>query len=709
MNVQTPAALPSLRQELSLQPAQNALDGSPTWTLHDPANNRFYQLGWPAFEILARWSLGNAADIVAAVRSETTLQVSAADVEGIAQFLQAHHLTQSRTAEDSARLLRAAQAQRTGVWTWLLHHYLFFRIPLWRPARFLERTAALVSFAFQPRFWWAMAAVAVVGLYLVAQRWDSFVHSFTAYSGWQGLLGIGVALTCAKVLHEFGHAYTAHRHGCRVPAMGVAFLVMWPVLYTDTNEAWKLAARRQRLQIGAAGMAAELALAAGATLLWNFLPDGPLRAGVFLLATSTWIITLAVNLSPFMRFDGYFLLSDLLDMPNLHERAFAFGRWRLRELLFGLGMPAPEELSVTRTRFLVVFAWATWVYRLLLFLGIALLVYHLFFKLLGLLLLCVELGWFIALPIAGELEAWRQLRTQLRWNGAARRSAVLALLAVALVVVPLGGEIRAPAMLQAARDQVIYAPAASQMQRVLVRPGEHVQREQLLIELASPDLQAQLAQARAREEQLRWQVERQSLDARLQASGAALRTRWEAAREAVSGVEALIEQLQIRAPFDGLIAADDETWQPGTWIAQGEPLLQVVAPSGVRVTAFINEPDAQRLPAELGARFIADQPGLARLDCAAVSADRINVAALEFPVLASIYGGPIPSSPETQPGTPALKPLRSLMRVRIDHCHGIPNTLREVPGVAVLQASRESLAGRAARAAFAVWHREAGL
>lgn len=701
--------MPSLRQELSLQPGQNALDGSPTWTLHDPANNRFYQLGWPAFEILARWSLGDAAQIVGSVQRETTLRVSVADIEGVAEFLVAHHLARARTGEDSARLLRAQAASRSGPWSWLLHHYLFFRIPLLRPERFLARTAALVNFAYQPRFWWLMAAVALVGLYLVAQRWDSFVHSFTAYNGWQGLLGIGIALSCTKVLHELGHAYTAHRHGCRVPTMGAAFLVLWPVLYTDTNEAWKLASRRQRLQIGAAGMAAELALAAAATLLWSFLPDGPLRAGVFLLSTSTWIVTLAINLSPFMRFDGYFLLSDLLNMPNLHERAFAFGRWHLRECLFGLDAPEPEAVTPGRRRLLIAFAWATWIYRLVLFFGIALLVYHLFFKLLGLILMGVELGWFIALPMVRELQAWWVRRAALRWNTAARRSAIIAALLLALIIVPTGGSVHAPAMLQAARDQVIYAAAAAQLQRVVVQPGAVVSRGELLLELVSPDLQAQLAQAQAEEQQLRWQLEQQSFDARLQASGSALRTRWEAAQGAVSGVQALIAQLQIRAPFDGRIVADTQALQPGTWIAKGEVLLQIVAPQGVRVTAFIEEPEAQRLPPTPSARFIADQPGLARLDCRVATADRINVAALEFPALASVFGGPIPSTTHPEHGQTAVKPLTSLLRVRIEDCQGVAGVMRELPGTAVLEGAAESLLGRAWRAALALWRRENGL
>jgi putative peptide zinc metalloprotease protein len=704
-SVAKPKLLP-LRQELSLQAGQNAPDGSPTWTLLDPANNRFYQLRWPAFEILARWSLGDTADILTAIRNETTLSVDATDIEELTGFLIDHHLTQTLDAEGSARLARTARARRKGLWHWLLHHYLFFRIPLFRPMRFLDRTARCMRFVYSPRFWWSMAAVAIAGLYFVSQRWDAFVHSFTAYGTWQGALGIGIALSIAKVLHELGHAYTAHRHGCRVPTMGVAFLVLWPVLYTDTNEAWKLSSRKSRLQIGASGMAAELALAACATLSWSFLPDGPFRAGVFLLATSTWIITLIINLSPFMRFDGYFLLADWLNMPNLHERAFAFGRWHLRECLFGLCEPMPEVMKPARRRFLVAFAWATCIYRLVLFVGIALLVYHLFFKLLGIILLCVELGWFIARPIARELNAWWRNRKLLQWNRTSRRSAIIAAALVALSIAPIGGVIRAPAMLQAARDQLIYAAAAAQVQRVLVQPGQRVNSGQLLLELSSPDLQAQLALAQAQEQQLHWQLEQQSFDPRLQSSGSALRTRWEAARESVAGAESLLEQLQVRAPFDGVVAGDNSALQSGTWIAKGEPLIQVIAGQGVRVTAFIDEGDARRLPAAATASFIADQPGLARVRCGEANADGVNVAALEFPALASTLGGPIPN---TTGNDSSLIPLHSLFRVHIEQCQGLPNTLRELTGVALLSGERESFARKALRAVLALWRREAAL
>jgi putative peptide zinc metalloprotease protein len=126
-----------------------------------------------------------------------------------------------------------------------------------------------------------------------------------------------------------------------------------------------------------------------------------LRQACFYLATTSWVLSLALNASPFMRFDGYFILSDLLDLPNLHERAGALARTALRRLLLGWPDPWPEPLPATLRNRLIAFAWVTWCYRLTVFLGIALVVYHLFFKALGVALFLVEIVFFIAAVLAG--------------------------------------------------------------------------------------------------------------------------------------------------------------------------------------------------------------------------------------------------------------------------------------------------------------------
>lgn len=117
---------------------------------------------------------------------------------------------------------------------------------------------------------------------------------------------------------------------------------MVPMLWTNTTDAWRLVSRWQRRLIDVGGMLAELTLAAFASVLWSVLLDGALRTGVFLLASTSWVMTLAISLNPLMRFDSYFILADALDLPNLQDLAFAMGRYWLREMLFDCGDPLPE-------------------------------------------------------------------------------------------------------------------------------------------------------------------------------------------------------------------------------------------------------------------------------------------------------------------------------------------------------------------------------
>lgn len=698
--------LPALRQELALYPGPVSQDGSPTWTLHDPVDHRFFQLGWAAFEILSRWSLGLASTVMKAVNQQTTLSISQEDIQEVYAFLRRHHLTTVNTAQDGTYLAQAAAASRMSYGLWLLKHYLFFRLPLVRPSAFLQRAMPCVSVLFKPAFWWVMLASAVLGLFLVAQQWDRFTHTFAEYGNWQGVISIAIAISLAKVLHELGHAFTAQRHGCRVPTMGVAFMVMVPMLYTDTNDAWKLPSRRARLLIGSAGIAAELALAACATLAWTFLPDGPVRAGAFLLATSTWIMTLGINLSPFMRFDGYFLLCDYLEIPNLHERSFALGRWQLRQWLFGLKEEVTEVLSPQRHRALIAFAYAVWLYRLVLFLGIAFLVYSLFFKVLGIFLLIVELGWFIAWPVQREMKIWWGMRSEMRWNKASLRGAALAAFLVLIIVIPWPRGVSAPAVLSADKMQWLYAPAAAQITAMSVRTGQSAQPGQVLLSMESPNLRYQLGMAQAREQQLRWQVEQQAFAEKLQERGASLAQRWNGSQEEVLGLMALSAQLQLSSSFAGTVVSLNPALHTRTWVNRGERLLQVATAQGIKLDAYVQEEALHRIEVDQAASFIADEHGINRIECRVQSIDRIATAQLEHTALASPFGGSIPAKLNN---ANQAQPLQAIFRVRLHDCKGLQSTNREITGVATIGRSHTSFAGQWWRSLVTLWHREGGL
>ncbi|MEN3030261.1 HlyD family efflux transporter periplasmic adaptor subunit [Chromobacterium amazonense] len=697
--------LPPLRQELTLHTGPAQSDGSPSWMLHDPSANRFYQLGWASFEMLSRWQLGNGPELLASVNAETTLQLNPDDLRQLLLFLRQHQLLQAGSESESDWLWRLHLAGKPGYAMWLLKNYLFFRIPLLRPEAALNWALPRLGLLFRPAFWWLTAGVVLLGLGMVSRRWDEFTHTFSAYGGWAAAMGVAISLGLAKILHELGHALTARHFGCRVPAMGVAFLVMMPVLYTDTNDVWKLPLRRQRLLIGGAGMLAELTLAAWATFVWNFLPDGPLRAGVFLLATTTWLATLAINASPFMRFDGYFLLADWLGVPNLHGRAFALARWQMRRVLLGLDDPEPERFPPARQRGLILFAWATWLYRLVLFTSIAFLVYHLFFKALGILLLAVELGWFIARPIAGELRIWWLRRADLRWQRETRRSAALLGLALLFLILPWQNDIASPAVMGAAQSQGLYAPEGAVVAEVLAKDGQRVRKGQLLLKLYSPALAQKLAVARAIERGLAWRVAQQPFNTALQQQGQTLQKQWQAAQQQVEGLAQQEKRLWLTAPFDGRLADVSDALRAGTVVAAGERLLQVVGPYGMRGDAYFDEDELGSLRSGGHATFVADSGEGLAVSCRLGAIDRLNLATLDQPVLASTYGGPI----ATESRDYGLVPLHALFRVRLEGCDQRLSPLREMAGVARLSGEHYSLLQRGWQRLTAVLEREAGL
>ncbi|SOD90769.1 site-2 protease family protein [Caenispirillum bisanense] len=697
--------LPPLRDDLRLLPGPTARDGSPTWTIHDPVRNRYHRLGWAAFEMLARWPAGTGAAVCARVAAETTLAPGKAELEQLLRFLRANALVDMGSAADRGQWTRQAEAMRQRWSSWLLHNYLFFRIPLVRPDGFLRRTWPLVRPLFSPAAGWIMALLALVAVYLVARRWDAFVHTFTQFASLQGLAWMGVALVVTKILHELGHAYTAHRYGCRVPTMGVAFMVLWPVLYTDTSDGWTLTERRKRLAIGAAGVTVELCVAVLATFVWALTDDGPLRSAAFFLATAGWTASLAINLNPFMRFDGYYLLADWLDEPNLQPRAFALGRWRLRELLFGLGDPPPEALPRGRRRLLVVYAWATWLYRLVLFLGIALLVYHFFIKVVGILLFAVEIGWFILRPVASEVKVWWQRRGDLRPTPNVFATLGLLALLAAVLVVPWRTAVPLPAVYEAARSHEVHAPEPAQVAQVLVAPGQAVRAGEPLVVLTQPHVDFQLALARLRVAVTQMTLDRAVTDEDRRADVPLLTADLQTQMAEEAGLVARQGRMTLTAAVDGVAADLLPGLRPGLWVEPTTVLLRVVGREDGRIVAYAGQDDLPHLQAGAAARFHPDDALAPALDGAVAAVETVNRPVLDHAMLSADQGGPIAARPDAER---RLTPERSVYRVTITPAEGAtaPDQVRR--GTVRVEGRPESLAVRLWRAVAGVLIRESG-
>ena len=659
--------LPQLREELRLLPAAPNHDGSPAWMVNDPVSNRFYRIGWVDFELLLRWSMGTEAALIASVNAETTLTIEAADVAGLVQFLGQHDLLRANDQASTERLSKRAANSQSSVLQWLLHHYLFFRVPLVRPQRWLASVLPAINWLFTAQAAWAIIALSATGLFLAARQWETFSHTFIDQLSWSGAVGFAVALGFAKALHELGHALTATRYGVRVAHMGVAMLVMFPMLYTDTSESWKLSNPRQRLAIASAGIITELALAGLATLAWSLAPDGPVRSALFFLATTSWILTLAVNASPFMRFDGYFILTDVFDLPNLHERSGALAKNWLRRCLLGWNEPPPEQLPGHGNAALIAFALATWLYRLVVFLGIALLVYFYFFKVLGIVLMAVELVWFIGRPLLGEFKVWHANRERIKTSRVALAALLMGGLIAALVV-PWQTGVHGWGWIHPERQQVVFSPLAG---RVMSLPQEgQVTAGQLLFVLEAPDMLLAASRltglAKAREQELvglgglpegeerRAQVELQ-------------REKFKSEARAFQDAQA---RLRITAAFPGVLYDLDPALAPGVWVQPRQPLGVVIDPTRWVADTFVAESDISRIQPGQTARLYLGLRSSDVLEAKVLAVDTARSQVLPHPMLDAHTGGPIvtlSAAPgDGQPGTRVTQDALYRVRLQLD-------------------------------------------
>lgn len=700
-------ALPRLREELSLLPGPVLPDGQPSWTLHDPVRNQFFRIDWSSFEILQRWSLDDAQAIADSVATASTLQIGAADVEQLARFLSENQLVQVEGAGSAGKLAERLQRLQGSPLQWLLHRYLFFRIPLLRPDAWLGRWQPVADLFYTRTFLVLSLAALGIGLSQVVRHSDVFAASLVDTFNWEGLLAYGVALFLVKLAHELGHAFTAKRFGCRIPTMGVAFLVLWPMAYTDTNETWRLTDPHQRLRVAAAGILTELVIAAWATLAWALLPDGELRSAAFVLATTSWVATLAINASPFMRFDGYFILSDWLDLPNLHGRSFALARWQLREWLFDLGEARPEHFSPARERALILFAWATWLYRLLVFLGIALLVYQFFIKVIGLLLFAVEILWFIALPIRHELVAWKARWPTIRSRRRSRLTALGVIALVLLTLVPWPGRVAGSAVLRPAQTWSMFAPGPARIESFTLQENSRVDAGDELVVLAAPELQLKRAAALARIERLRWQAASAGFDP---GSRPHLQSSQEELASAAAELAALDEELARyapKAPFAGRLRDIDPDLQSGQWLARKERIALLVGEEGSLVETWLAEEAVKRIAPGDEAIFIADgrEGPVLQLRVSNIDADASRVLGSSQSLLAAQHGGHI----LTRERNGQLIPEQAMYRVTLT----VESPLQDLAGQSwrgsvVVHARGEAPAARYLRNALGVLVREAG-
>jgi putative peptide zinc metalloprotease protein len=629
-------AFPQLRDDIVLADAGYDISGERGVILHDPVQYQFIRLSSAAAALLKNF--------------RNISEVESDAVRELADFLKSARLLKPE-AGTAAQLTFEHQRRHQSLALQFLHHYIFFRLALLNPERFLDLALPVVRLLATRGIFVLLATFGVLGVYFASRQWDHFLVMLVSSFSLAGAANYALTMVVLKIFHELGHAFVARHFGCRVPTIGVAFMVLTPMVYTDASDAWRLSSRRQRAMIGAAGIIVEAGIAAVALFLWVFLPDGVARGMAFFVAVTALTMSLLVNLSPFMQFDGYHILVDLLGMHNLGPRSFALANWRLREWLFKPDDPPPEFFAPGLSRFLIWFAYATWAYRLMLFLGIAYLVYTLFPKAVGLPLAMVEVHFFILRPVLRELQEWKSMGLkQLFSTRRAMVSTAIGVAGLVLAVLPLDRHVLVPAVFLPAQEARLFAPEPAEVMRVTVKPGEKVEQGQVLAHLFVPNIGHLQRIAQLRLEVTEGRLTRIADDAQDLAELRVLEQQRETTLAELDGLAKRGALLVLHAPLSGVVSGDASTLHEGQSVSSETLLFHIVDPSQGRIVALVAEQDAGRLAQGADVSFVAAD-GLQRTVHGSVEAAGLPGA--EGPAamyLSSQFGGPIAVNPSASRG-----------------------------------------------------------
>lgn len=583
--------------------------GERWYLLHDPYNNQFFRLRPAAYAFLLRLgpnsTVGQAWETVLKERPEDA--PGQQDVVGLLSQLYASNLLTAEVPADTAALFQRYKKRVRREATAKILGAMFARFPLFDPDDFLEWVKPVSNRIFSRVGFLVWLAVVIWGFSSVVGHTGDLVAQSYRVLDPANLPWLFLVTAILKAFHEFGHMALCKKFGGTVNRAGILLMIFTPMPFADTTSAWGFRERWQRVLVGFGGMIVELFLAALAAVVWVQSGEGLLHDLAFNAMLVGSVSTLLFNLNPLLRFDGYFILSDLSAIPNLYQRSTKSLRYYFERYLFGLRRELSPADNPTEAWVLPVYGIGAGIYRFFLFGSILLFVWDRFL-LLGLIMGLVCLVAWVLVPL-GKLVNYLVGSPKLHLQRGRAVGVVFACLAFVLIFtrwVPFPQSIRADGILEARNSAVIITGTSGTVAELLAAPGSRVESSQPLLRLEDPELalarrelEAQLNEARARE--------RQAL-AQDPGSHPVLRGYLAALQKRAEELKEREQALVVTAPQTGYWVAPELEDFEGVWVPRGAALGEIINPVDFEFLV--------QVPVNRMARIIsvADGPAVVRLD-----------------------------------------------------------------------------------------------
>lgn len=602
MNINKPnnkkelSELPKLKSTIEIIFVGTDLWKDKVWALEDKLLNKYYYLGRLEYEIISRWYLRDPGKIICAINNETIFTVNYDTIDRILKFLLYNNLLQ--VGREVLSKFSSGKSTNKSISILInnivknLSKIFFHKVKLIEPDVFLNNTRYISKILFSKKLLYLIISLLFINFYLLASNWSAFKSNIPDLTSTSSIIYILFTLVFTKVIHELGHAYACKLYNCRVSDMGISFIFFYPLFYTNVSNSILLPSDK-RLLISLAGLISEFYLAVIAGFLWFFVSDNNIvKSLLFYVASVSWLISLMINLMPFMKFDGYYILSDYLNIRNLAPRASNVFKYYFRQKVFGIKSEQPEQYDKAKYRFLLYFAIFKGIYRVTVFASIFLFLYYI--KIIGVLLLSLAILSLVLLPIIKEFRNIYLLRNKVASYKNIIISLCCTILIISFLFVPLNNNIYIPAVFQA-KVQRVYAPFAAKVDSINIdynkiynNKNYYVKKDQDLLVLSNIDILSKLEISKIHKQTSENIVKESKISTEKRKDLITKLSDIDFNKIIEQNLLAKQNQLIIKAPISGQITAIYNNLHANTWIESNGWLLDIVDYSDTNIQGFVS-------------------------------------------------------------------------------------------------------------------------
>ncbi len=570
--------------------------GALWYILHDPFNNQFFRLRPASWAFVSRLRPDRPVSEVwqRCLERHPDETPGQEDVIHLLTQLFSSSLLFFETPADTEKVFGRYEKRRTQEMRSRLMSVLFMRIPLWDPEQTLQKISGLIRLLVGPVGGMVWAVTVLAALKVFVDGFDRAMDQAQGVLAPDNLIFLYLALLVIKGLHEFGHAFACKRFGGEIHTMGIMLLILTPMPYIDTTSSWSFRSRRHRAFVGAAGILAEIFMAALATLVWAHTGAGGLHSLAYNIMFLASFSTLVFNANPLLRFDGYYIFSDLLDIPNLHTQARAHLKYLAQRYLFGIREASTPAEDAHEAFWLTGFGVASALYRVIVFVGILFFVADMYLPL-GALMVCAGLITWGVMPLV-RMVGYLAVSPDLVKNRCRAVSITLlagGLLLILLLVYPFPSRFTAPGVLAAESTRHVFNDTAGYVDQLLVPSSTWVATGTPLIRLRNRELTFEIREAMAQYEETLALYKKAALESAGELDS--ILKRLTAHEMHLDNLRRKESHLIVRAHQRGLWVSPQGHEMVGVWLARGRQVGDLVDPERFQFSAVVPQKMAAHL------------------------------------------------------------------------------------------------------------------